>query len=318
MKALRFESGRLHLSDVPKKQRPGEALVRVTLAGICSTDLHITKGYADYSGTLGHEFVGVVEDSPNPQQIGRRVVGEINAGCGHCTLCDSGDSRHCAERTVLGIIARDGAFAEYVSLPARNLIEIRDRISDQEAVFAEPLAAACQILDQIMISPASRVALIGDGKLAQLVARVIATTGCELTVIGKHTSKLELLSSIASSTMLLGEMGKSGRGSYDIVVEASGSESGLTLAIELVKPKGTIVLKSTFHGAVSIEAWRVVVNEVHILGSRCGRLSRAVELLEAKAVDLEGLIADEFPLEDGLTAMAVAAQPGVLKVLLRP
>lgn len=318
MKALRFESGRLQLLDVPTPQRPDEALVRVTLAGICSTDLHITKGYAGHTGTLGHEFVGVVESSPDPTQVGKRVVGEINAGCGNCALCREGDSRHCAERTVLGIIQRDGVFAEYVSLPPRNLIQIRDRISDQEAVFAEPLAAACQILEQVPVDRVNSVAVIGDGKLAQLVARVVATTSCELTAIGKHSSKLELLRNVASNTLLVGEVSKSERSRYDYVVEASGSESGLSLALDLVRPTGTIVLKSTFHGSVSLEAWRVVVDEMRIVGSRCGRMSRAVALLEEKAVDLEGMIADEFPLEDGLTAMAVAAQPGVLKVLLRP
>ena len=318
MKALRFESGRLQLSEVPRPQRSDEALVRVTLAGICSTDLHITKGYAGYSGTLGHEFVGIVESSPDSQQVGRRVVGEINAGCAHCAQCATGDSRHCPERTVLGIIERDGAFAEFVSLPPRNLLQVRDRISDREAVFAEPLAAACQILDQVPTVRGNHVAVIGDGKLAQLVARVLATTGPDLTVIGKHRSKLELLRGIATNTMLLGEVGKAQRGSFDIVIEASGAESGLNLAIELVRPAGTIVLKSTFHGSVSMEAWRIVVNEVRIVGSRCGRMSRAIDLLEQRAIDLEGLIADEFPLDDGLTAMAVAAQPGVLKVLLRP
>lgn len=318
MKALRFESGRLQLLDVPRPQRPDEALVRVTLAGICSTDLQITKGYAGHTGTLGHEFVGVVESSPDPTQVGKRVVGEINAGCGHCALCLTGDSRHCAERTVLGIVQRDGVFADYVSLPPRNLLTIRERISDQEAVFAEPLAAACQILDQVEIGPSHTVAVIGDGKLAQLVARVLPTTGCELTVIGKHTNKLELLRNMPVNTLLLGEAGRSERGRYDYVVEASGSESGLALALDLVRPTGTIVLKSTFQGSVSLEAWRVVVNEVRIVGSRCGRMSRAVELLEERAIDLEGLIADEFPLAEGVTAMAVAAQPGVLKVLLRP
>jgi threonine dehydrogenase-like Zn-dependent dehydrogenase len=318
MKALRFESGRLQLLEIPRPQRPDEALVRVSLAGICSTDIQITKGYAGHSGTLGHEFVGIVEASPDASQVGKRVVGEINAGCGRCALCLAGDSRHCAERTVLGIIERDGVFAEYVSLPARNLIQLRDRISDRDAVFAEPLAAACQILDQVDLGRSHKVALIGDGKLAQLVARVLATTGCELTVIGKHASKLELLRNTTPNTVLVTEMGKSERRRFDIVVEASGSESGLALALDLVRPTGTIVLKSTFHGSVSLEAWRVVVDEVRIVGSRCGRMSRAVALLEERAIDLEGLIADEFPLEDGLTAMAVAAQPGVLKVLLRP
>ncbi len=318
MKALRFESGRLHLAEVPSPHRPDEALVRVSLAGVCSTDLHIIQGYAGHSGTLGHEFVGVVESSPWAGQVGQRVVGEINAGCGVCALCLADDSRHCPDRTVLGIHGRDGAFAEYLTLPARNLLPVRDWISDREAVFAEPLAAACQILDQVSIGNGDRVAVIGDGKLAQLIVRVLVTVGCDLTLFGKHTDKLQLARIASTRTFLTAEIDKSAHRQFDFVVEASGAESGLQMAINLVRPRGTIILKSTFHGSVSVEAWRLVVNEVSIVGSRCGRLSRALDLLEARAIDLEGLIADEFPLADGVTAIAVASQPGVLKVLLRP
>src|SRR5437868_381944 len=193
MKALRFEKGKLRLIDdavIPRRE--GEALVRVTLAGICNTDLEIVRGYAGFTGTLGHEFVGIVEDSPDASQIGQRVVGEINAGCGACELCRAGDARHCANRTVLGIHHRDGAFAEYLSLPPRNLLMVPDAVSDRQAVFTEPLAAACEILDQVEINLPHRVAVIGDGKLGQLIARVLATTKCELKMIGKHADKLKL------------------------------------------------------------------------------------------------------------------------------
>src|SRR5262245_51533782 len=190
MNALRVENNKLQLADVPLARREGEALVRMTMAGICNTDIEITHGYAGFIGTLGHEFVGVVEESPNKSQIGRRVVGEINTGCGHCDLCRNNDPRHCRNRLVLGIRGRDGAFAEYLNLPPQNLLFVPDEISDRQAVFTEPLAAACAILEQVEITAAHRVAVIGDGKLGQLISRLVATTGCELTLIGKHATKL--------------------------------------------------------------------------------------------------------------------------------
>jgi threonine dehydrogenase-like Zn-dependent dehydrogenase len=306
--------------------RAGEALVKVELAGICSTDLHILRGYAGFAGTLGHEFVGLVEESPDLDLIGQRVVGEINAGCDACDLCWAGDPRHCAQRTVLGIEARDGAFAEYLSLPSENLLVIPEGVSDREAVFTEPLAAACEILDQVQIDASHRVAVIGDGKLGQLVARVLATTECDLTLIGKYEDKLRVAAEIGIKTERWSAKEDAADSTnrrrslplYDFVVEASGAARGFDLALDLVKPRGTIVLKSTFNGAVPLEAWRIVVNEISIIGSRCGRFSRALELLAAHAVDVESLIADEYPLAKGVTAMEAAARPGTLKVLLRP
>lgn len=317
MKALRFENQKLILADMPRPRREGEALVRVTTAGICNTDLEIVRGYANFQGTLGHEFVGIVESSPNPAQIGWRVVGEINAGCGQCDLCRTGDSRHCPNRTVLGIVGRDGAFAEYLALPADNLLKVPDSVSDQQAVFTEPLAAACEILDQVTITTAHRVAVIGDGKLGQLIARVLATTGCDLVLIGKHADKLQLAADAGIATIELAKFKADPNHRFDFVVEASGASAGLQLALDLVKPRGTIILKSTFHGAVQLDTARIVVDEISIIGSRCGRFEKALSLLEAGKVNVEPLIAAEFPLAAGVTAMQQAEKAGKLKVLLR-
>ena len=318
MKALRFENSELRLADVETPHRGGEALVRVTTAGICNTDLEIVRGYANFSGTLGHEFVGIVEDSPDQSQIGQRVVGEINAGCGECTECDAGDTRHCLNRTVLGIVNRDGAFAEYLSLPPQNLLVVPDFVSDKEAVFTEPLAAACEILDQVKILPEHRVAVIGDGKLGQLIARVLFTTGCQLILIGKHADKLRFAEEAGIETVELNQLQIDPTRRFDFVVEASGSESGLNLALDLVRPRGTIILKSTFHGPTKLDTWRIVVNEINVVGSRCGRFSRALELLERGAVNVEPLIAAEYALNDAVTAMQHAQTAGTLKVLLKP
>lgn len=318
MKALRFINGELQLAEIATPHRGGEALVRVTLAGVCNTDLEIARGYADYNGTLGHEFVGVVVDSPDPAQVGQRTVGEINAGCGACELCFSGDARHCLQRTVLGIVGRDGAFAEYLSLPPQNLLAVPETVSDRQAVFTEPLAAACAILEQLTITPERRVAVIGDGKLGQLIARVLADTGCELLLIGKHATKLELAARAGIKTIELPALNVDPAARFDVVVEASGQASGLRLALELVRPRGQVILKSTFHGAVELDTSRIVVDEISIIGSRCGRFAQALALLAAGKVEVEDLIADEFKLADGVAALAAAQQPGVLKVLLRP
>jgi threonine dehydrogenase-like Zn-dependent dehydrogenase len=317
MKALRFDNGVLQLADLEIPKRSGEALVRVTMAGICNTDLEIIQGYANFNGTLGHEFTGIVEHSPDESQIGRRVVGEINAGCGSCELCRQGDPRHCLQRTVLGIRNRDGAFAEYLNLPPENLLLIPDAVNDRQAIFTEPLAAACEVLDQVAIVQSQRVAVIGDGKLGQLVTRVLAATGCDLVLVGKHASKLKLASEAGIHTIELDRMKVDPAQRFDCVVEASGSASGLNLALDLVRPRGTIVLKSTFHGAVKIDTSRVVVDEITIVGSRCGRFEKALELLEAGTIDVEPMIAGEFNLADGISAMAEAQRSGVLKVLLR-
>ncbi len=315
MKALRFENQQLHLAEIPAPQRADEAFVRVTTAGVCNTDLEIVRGYANFSGTLGHEFVGIVEASPDPSQINCRVVGEINAGCGQCALCQAGDSRHCAHRTVLGIVGRDGAFAEYVSLPAVNLHKIPAVVTDHQAVFTEPLAAACKILEQVTIMPHHRVAVLGDGKLGQLIARVLATTNCELLLIGKHTEKLRLAAQAGIATQLLNDVDPARQ--FDFVVEASGAAAGLQLALQLVKPRGAIILKSTFSGAVTINTARIVVAEISIIGSRCGRFDKALALLATGQVKVESLIAAEYALADGVAAMQHAGSTGTLKVLLK-
>lgn len=317
MKALRFVHNKLRLSEIERPYRDGEALVRVKLAGICNTDLEIVKGYADFNGTLGHEFIGVVEDSPDKSQIGRRVVGEINLGCGKCELCQNGDSRHCANRSALGIHSRDGAFAEFLNLPPQNLLFVPDAVTDRQAVFTEPLAAACEILDQVLINETHRVAVIGDGKLGQLIVRVLATTGCDLILIGKHDDKLELATLAGIKTIRLDKLKTGSASGFDFVVEASGSGDGFRLAIDLVKPLGTIILKSTFNGAVTLDTSRIVVDEIKIVGSRCGRFEKALKLLEEGKVNVEPLIAAEFDLSDGSVAMAEASRPGKLKVLLK-
>jgi len=324
MRALRFD-GKLNLvSDARIPRLDGETLVCVRFAGICNTDLEIIRGYGSFSGTLGHEFMGVVVESEDRSIIGKRVVGEINAGCGRCPDCLAGDSRHCPSRTVLGIKNRDGAFAEFLSLPAQNLIQLPDSISDLEAVFVEPLAAACRILDQIDISRSSTVAIVGDGKLAQLIVLALRHTGCHLTVVGKHEQKLALASNAGARVVKFGEIttdrraylaGLSGHG-YDVVVEASGSPAGLELALDLVRPRGCVVLKSTHHGATTLDTSIVVVNEVSIVGSRCGRLAAAVDLLSKGLVDVKPLVSRCMPLRDWCAAFAEAAAPGILKVIL--
>ena len=319
MKALRFD-GKLQLvRDAPTPRRAGEALIQVLKAGICNTDLEITRGYAAFAGVLGHEFVGRVIESPDPALLNRRVVGEINAGCNECSLCRSGDSRHCPARTVLGIKGRDGAFAEFLSLPTRNLLTVPDSVSDEAAVFVEPLAAANHILDQIVIGPSSEVAIIGDGKLAQLIMRVLATTGCEITVVARHEEKLDFARSVGARIRMLTDINAGGsavQDQPDVVIEASGSPSGLPLALKLVRPRGAIVLKSTHYGETPVEMFPTVVNEVTIIGSRCGRFAPALELLSSGAVDVLPLISARFPLDEGLPAFQSAAIPAMLKVVL--
>ena len=319
MKALRLDPDLKLVMDAPVPRRPNEALVEVISAGICNTDLEIVKGYAAFRGTLGHEFVGRVAEAPDPALVGKRVVGEINAGCGLCELCLSGDSRHCAERTVLGIKNRDGAFAEFLSLPVRNLITVPDEISDDSAIFAEPLAAACNILEQVSIDAASNVAVVGDGKLAQLITLVISRTGCHLTIIGKHDDKLRLGSRFgATSTLRAWDLhGSSYETRFDVVIEATGSPSGLATALKLVKPRGTVVLKSTHHGSSSLDASLIVVNEIRVVGSRCGRMRHAIDFLARPQVDLSDLVSERLPLEKGLRAFDAAAASNSMKVILQ-
>jgi len=329
MRALKFDGSLHFVGDAPLPVRSDETLVQVLRAGICNTDLEIVKGYAGFHGTLGHEFVGRVVESPDKDLIGRRVVGEINAGCGVCALCRADDPRHCPARTVLGIKSRDGAFADYLSLPARNLLVVPDSIVDEEAVFAEPLAAAAGILEQVNVTDSTRVVVIGEGKLAQLICRVLAQTGCALTVIGKHQEKLALLEGLSARHLLLSHTDNEPDGlqswvaesglsqSFDVVVEASGAPSGLSIAIALARPRGTIVMKSTHHKRTAFDLSTAVVNELRLVGSRCGRLAPALDLLARRAVNVRPLISNEFAIEDGLAAFAQAAAPQTMKVLLR-
>jgi threonine dehydrogenase-like Zn-dependent dehydrogenase len=320
MKALRFENGQLSLADVALPGREGEALVRVRLAGVCNTDLEIVRGYAGFEGTLGHEFVGEVERAPGaPELEGQRVVGEINAGCGRCQLCRAGDARHCPARTVLGIVGRDGAFAEYLQLPVANLLPVPDDVPDERAVFTEPLAAACGITERAKVEAETRVAVIGDGKLGLLCAQAVrATTGAGVTLVGRHDSKLEIVRGRGVRTARADALPASFERAFDVAVEASGSPAGFETALRLLRPRGTLVLKSTFHGATELNAAPVVVDEISIVGSRCGRFKPALELLRRGAVETDALITDEFPLSEGPRALQRAAEPGVLKVLLRP
>ena len=319
MKALRYENQKLRLSDVPEPHADGEAVVRVTLSGICNTDLEIARGYAGFEGTIGHEFVGVIESllESGPLRVGQRVVGEINAGCGRCDLCRAGDPRHCATRTVLGIVGRDGAHAEFLKLPLVNLLPVPDEISDERAVFTEPLAAACGILERTSITKDTSVAVIGDGKLGLLCAQVLATTGAAVVLVGKHEGKLQIASRRGIETTTVAEA-QSRAKKFDVAVEASGSPTGFALALDLLHPRGVLVLKSTFHGATEMDAARIVVDEISVVGSRCGRFAPALGLLRSNAVDVENLISEEFALTEGLRAMERASEPGVLKVLLRP
>jgi len=333
MKALRYENRELKIADVAKPIGDGEAVVRVTLSGICNTDLEIARGYAGFQGTIGHEFVGVIESlsearasarAPNPSEPsmtvglapGQRVVGEINAGCGVCDLCRSGDPRHCPQRTVLGIVGRDGAHAEFLKLPMVNLLPVPREIPDEHAVFAEPLAAACGILERAVVSEDTNLAVIGDGKLGLLCAQVLATTGAAVTLIGKHQNKLQIAARRSLETITV-EQASSRTRQFDLVVEASGSSSGFQLALDVLRPRGVLVLKSTFHGPTEMNAARIVVDEISVVGSRCGRFAPALELLSGNMIDVESLISEEFALTDGLRAMERAATPGVLKVLLR-
>ncbi len=316
MRALRVESGDVSVAHVPVPEAKGEAVVRVTLSGLCNTDLEIARGYAGFAGTIGHEFVGVVED-PGGGAIGRgqRVVGEINAGCGACARCEEGDPRHCATRTVLGIVGRDGAHADVLRLPARNLLRVPDAVTDVQAVFVEPLAAACGVLERSPLEPGARVAVIGDGKLGLLCAMVLADAGASPLLVGKHERKLGLARARDLETALVEEARKRA-GAFDVVVEASGAAGGFDLALDLLRPQGTLVLKSTFHGATPIDAARVVVDEIRVVGSRCGRFAPALDLLARGAVDVECLVSEVLSLDQGTDAMGRAAAPGVLKVLL--
>lgn len=316
MRALRVTDRGTSIVDVPEPVPAGEALVRVTLSGLCNTDLEIARGYAGFRGTLGHEFVGVIENAGGGAlAAGTRVVGEINAGCGVCVRCAAGDPRHCPSRTVLGIVGRDGAHADVLRLPARNLLAVPPGISDAQAVFVEPLAAAAGVLERCPYESGMRVAVIGDGKLGLLCALALHARGVAPLLVGKHASKLAIAGTRGVETASIDDARARGR-VFDIVIEASGGASGFALALDLLVPQGALVLKSTFAGTTPVDAARIVVEEIRVIGSRCGRFSPALALLDAGLVAVEPLVTDVLDLRDGEAAMRRAAEPGVLKVLL--
>jgi alcohol dehydrogenase len=308
--------GALALQYVPVPARSGECLVRVSMAGICGTDLQILQGYAGFTGIPGHEFVGVVEAAPDDDAawIGRRVVGEINIGCGLCEWCRNGEREHCVSRSVVGIRGHDGAFAEFVTLPAANLHDVPDNVDDESAVFVEPLAAACRILVQLTIAEGARAAVLGDGRMGLLVAQVIRTTTPNVTVLGRHEPKLAIARSLGL-TAAPSDAPISSASRFDLVVEATGRPEGLRRALEVVRPRGTIVLKSTFHGDSSMQSWPIVVDEVTIVGSRCGPFQPAIRLLASGAVQVKPLISRVMTMERHGEAFDEAKR--ALKVLFR-
>ena len=307
--------------------RPGWALVGVRLAGICNTDIEILRGYHSFSGTLGHEFVGEVvrvSSQGDKKWIGQRVVGEINLACAglgirrKCSYCRRGNTTQCANRRVLGILGHDGAFAEYLALPIVNLHRVPKEIPDEAAVFTEPLAAACEILEQVDVRAHREAVVIGDGKLAQLVARALRVAGLRVIMIGKHESKLRLARLAGIATAKITSPKARRENAFTLTVEATGSPSGLALGQRIAVPRGTLVLKSTFHGAANVETWPIVVKELTVIGSRCGPFPRALTLLRSGRVDPRPLISRFFELKDAAKAIRYAQQPGVMKVLLRP
>ncbi len=320
MKALWLEDNRLSIREVSVPvPAPGEALLRVRMAGICATDLELVRGYGStsghsFTGIIGHEFVAEVVSAPGyPAWIGRRVVGEINITCGTCVMCRSGLSTHCERRSTLGITNRPGVFAEYTTLPLENLHHVPDEVPDENAVFTEPLAAALEILEQVNVRPHDRVLVLGAGRLGQLVAQVLSLTGCDLRVAARYASQQELLKvrgirDIRSEDIKAGE--------FDVVVEATGSASGFQTACHAVRPRGMLVLKSTYAGSITANLSSLVVDEVTIVGSRCGPFQPALRLLQERRIEPAGIIQAQYQLADSLRAFEEAGTPGVLKIIL--
>jgi len=317
MRALILDrSGTMHLAERDMPAAPSECIVRVSAAGICGTDLELMRGYAGFAGVPGHEFAGVVEQAPaaDAAWIGRRVTGEITVGCGRCDGCRAAGRGHCDRRTVLGIIGRDGAFAEYLSLPAANLHAIPGGVTDEAAVLVEPLAAACRVLEQVAVT-STRAAVIGPGRLGVLVALVLRHAGADVTIVGRGRARLALARTFGFTALAHDGLETQSR-RFDVVVDATGQADGFATARALVRPRGTIVLKSTFHGETPVAFSPLVVDEITLVGSRCGPFVAAIDLLAAGAVDTRLLIDGVYPLEG--FAAAFAAASGGRKVLLRP
>lgn len=315
MRALVFNQS---LSFQPRHVDPaaegGDTLLKVRQAGICATDLEITKGYMSFRGVPGHEFVGDVVESPNKDLVGQRVVGEINVVCGRCDLCLSGLSSHCRNRSVLGILNHDGAFADFVRLPAQNLHVVPKQVDDDHAVFVEPLAAAFQVLKQIKLDGRKWVTVLGDGRLGLLVAQVLRNAGCPVRVIGKHAEKLALCEKWQIRSRAVNDI--TPRHDQDVVVDCTGSAAGFELAMQMVRPRGTIVLKSTVAAGKPLNLAPLVIDEINVVGSRCGPFREALRALVEKQVDVASLIFRRMKLEQGVEAIELAGRPGVLKVIL--
>lgn len=315
MKALLFREELEIVCDYPDpKPKEGEALIKVLMSGICNTDIEITKGYMDYHGILGHEFVGRVEDvkGENKDLIGQRVVGEINCGCGDCQYCGMDLPRHCGQREVLGISQRDGCFAEYITLPAENLHPVSDALSDEEAAFCEPMAAALEVMEQVHIRPDDHILVLGDGKLGLLIVHALQQTAARITLAGRHLGKLKIASDWGVRTRLVSELKDE---LYDVVVEATGAEKGFETSLQHVRPRGTVVLKSTLAACTLIDTTAIVVNELTLVGSRCGPFAPALRSLE-HMVDFKPLISAIYPFDQALEAFARADRSDALKVLL--
>ena len=318
MQALYLSDGRLaYHADFPQPvPAEGQALIRVALTGICSTDLELVKGYRNFEGVLGHEFVGVVEQADSDRSwVGQRVVGSINLGCGLCAVCASDGPEHCPDRTVLGIHEHHGAFADYITLPVSNLVAVPDSVPDETAVFTEPLAAAVRIQEQVKFGPSMKAAVVGPGRLGMLIGLALAEAGLQVTMLGRREVSLALPKMLGLGTGLVGEAVDNG---FDLVVEATGNEAGLVHSLRLVRPLGTLVMKSTFAGKTTVDLDKLVVDEINVIGSRCGPFDAAVQLLAENKIPAEALVEAEYSLKDGLKAFDHAAQPGVRKILLRP
>lgn len=315
MLAARIDGGRVEVVRRPvPRRKPGHALIRLVCGGICNTDLELARGYYGFRGTPGHEFVGDVLEADEAAWVGRRVVGEINLACGACDWCAGGLGRHCPRRTVLGIVKHPGAFAEFLTLPVGNLHAVPEGVPVEHAVFTEPIAAACEVLDQVRIGRGQPVAVLGDGKLGLLVAQVLHTRGARVTLFGRHRRKLRVAEAAGVTATLSPK--RPARAAWDLVVEATGSAEGLRQAVAMTRPRGTVILKSTVHGEVALDAAPVVVNEITLLGSRCGRFEPALRLLRSGKLRLVEMIDARFPLSEAARAFEQAAARGVLKVLL--
>jgi threonine dehydrogenase-like Zn-dependent dehydrogenase len=316
MKAVIFDEILKLDNNYPMPQpKENEALIKVDTIGICNTDYEITKGYMGYKGILGHEFTGIVEKANNPTLVGKRVVGEINCGCGECELCKQGLERHCFNRSTLGIWQREGCFAEYVCLPEKNLLVIPDNVSDEEAVFVEPLAAALEILEQVHIPPYKKVVVLGDGKLGLIIALALNSSGLDITLVGKHQEKLDIAKAQGVKTKLLSEINI--EKSYDFVIEATGSVSGFETSLALTKPRGVLVLKSTVATAKELNLAPIVIDEITVLGSRCGQFAPALRLLKNNRIDFTPFITKIFNINDALEAFELNKSKDSLKVLIR-